>query len=45
MNEKKTLIFIDPQSYQEYDDSIDIKFSDPKKIKPIICVPIMDKEE
>lgn len=34
----------DPLSYEEYDDTIDLKFETKNKVKPIICVPIIDKE-
>lgn len=34
----------EPLSYTEYDDSIDLKFQN-NIVKPIICVPILHKEE
>lgn len=44
IEQKKTLVVTDPLSYKEYDEAIDIKF-DKNRVKPIICVPIMDREE
>ena len=44
MQSKKTLLVTDPLSYDEYDENIDLKFEN-GKVKPIICVPIMDREE
>ena len=44
MEEKKTLLVTDPLSYKEYDENIDLKF-DKNKVKPIICVPLLDREE
>jgi hypothetical protein len=34
----------EPLAYKEYDENIDLKF-DKNRVKPIICVPIMDREE
>ena len=41
---KKTLVITEPLSYEEYDRTIDLTFPD-NNAKPIICVPIMDREE
>ena len=34
---------MNPDQYPEYSTDIDIRFDD--EIKPIICVPMLDKDE
>lgn len=41
--QKKTLVVTDPHTNSEYDPVIDMNFKD-KEIKPIICVPIFNKD-
>lgn len=41
---RRTLLVTEPLSYKEYDESIDLKF-DRNKMKPIICLPIIDRED
>ena len=44
MQSKKTLVITDPLTHEVYDETVDIKFED-NRSRPIICVPIMDKDE
>jgi len=45
MERKKVMLVTEPLSYIEYDRNIDIDFEIVSKTKPIICVPIMDREQ
>ena len=47
MTQKKTLVITEPLSYKEYDRFVDIRFDEHGKqdIKPIICVPVYNKDE
>lgn len=44
IEQKKTLVITNPDSYEEYDSKIDVSFKDGKP-KPLICVPIMNTED
>ena len=45
MAQKKTLLVTEPLQYTEYNDKVDIKFDKNGEYFPIICVPIINKEE